>query len=81
MEMNFRSQVINSGFAFTNGANSTVRMSFIFLEQALKRRLGDIIKFSTMGQAEIVIASAQVVFDLLESRGNKIKLYRPLEAI
>lgn len=54
------------------GANSTVRMSIMFLDQALKSSSGDIIKFSTMGQAEIVIASAQVAFDLLESRGNKI---------
>lgn len=72
LEMNFRSQAINSGFAFMTGANSTVRMSIMFLDQALKSSSGDIIKFSTMGQAEIVIASAQVAFDLLESRGNKI---------
>lgn len=34
-----------------------------------------------MGQPEIVIASAQVAFDLLESRGNKINFCRPLEAM
>ena len=31
---------------------------------------GKIVKFSTMGQPEIVIASAQIAFDLLDSRGK-----------